>query len=84
MRAWLWRWYRWMFNPKPLAGQRWVLDGIGIVEVGTREWRNGKWWCSLAYPDGKWRWLREGEVRLFADPWKPKAADLLGVDREGL
>ncbi len=27
------RWWRWFTNPRPLEGQFWYLDGVGIVRV---------------------------------------------------
>ena len=33
MRFWIRSWYRSMFNPQPMVGQTWDLDGIGLVTV---------------------------------------------------
>ncbi len=70
------RWYRWLFNPSPLPGQFWILDGIGRVRVIRV---TGPFWYDYVYyrhvVDCWERRIQKGPFRSSGHLWEPRTLE---------
>lgn len=62
------RWYRWVFNPTPIVGQYWILDGIGRVRV-TEIRSIYVYWIAT---DGTKADCRMGTFQSMGVLWQPR------------